>query len=48
MAETVVYDVKGLIKDLNALEPGLKKAMVKEAKAIAPPGFIIVSMKSTR
>ena len=37
MADNVVYDVKGLIKDLNALEPGLKKAMVKEAKAIAKP-----------
>lgn len=37
MAETVVYDVKGLIKDLNALEPGLKKAMVREAKDIAKP-----------
>jgi len=37
MANEVIYDVKGLIKDLNALEPGLKKAMVKEAKAIAKP-----------
>ena len=37
MADSVIYDVKGLIKDLNALEPGLKKAMVKEAKDIAKP-----------
>lgn len=38
MAEaTVIYDVKGLIKDLNAIEPGLKKEMVREAKAIARP-----------
>lgn len=38
MANTsVVYDVKGLVKDLNALEPGLKKEMVREAKDIAKP-----------
>jgi hypothetical protein len=34
---SVVYDVKGLIKDLNALEPTLKKDMVREAKGIAKP-----------
>lgn len=34
---SVVYDVKGLIKDLNTLEPGLKKQMVREAKDIAKP-----------
>lgn len=34
---SVVYDVKGLIKDLNALEPGMKNAMVREAKAEAKP-----------
>jgi hypothetical protein len=34
---SVVYDVKGLIKDLNALDSGLKKEMVREAKAIAKP-----------
>lgn len=34
---SVVYDVKGLIKDLNALEPGMKNAMVREAKAEAAP-----------
>jgi len=37
MAETVVYDVKGLLKDLAALEPGLKKALVRDAKAIGKP-----------
>jgi len=36
MAETtVVYDVKGLIKDLEALEPGLKKELVRDAKDVA-------------
>lgn len=34
---SVVYDVKGLIKDLNTLEPDLKKQMVREAKDIAKP-----------
>lgn len=34
---SVVYDVKEIIKDLNALEPGLKNAMVREAKAEAQP-----------
>jgi len=34
---SVVYDVKGLIRDLNAFEPGLKKEMVREAKDIAKP-----------
>ena len=34
---SVVYNVKGLIKDLNALEPTLKKDMVREAKGIAKP-----------
>ena len=29
---TVVYDVKGLIRDLEALQPGIKKVMVREAK----------------
>jgi hypothetical protein len=37
MAETVVYDVKGLLKDLAALEPGLKKQLVRDAKAIGKP-----------
>jgi hypothetical protein len=34
---SVVYDVKGLVKDLNALEPGLRKDMIREAKDIAKP-----------
>jgi hypothetical protein len=37
MAETVVYDVKGLLKDLTALEPGLNKALVRDSKAIGKP-----------
>jgi len=35
MANEVVYDVKGLIRDLEALEPGLKKALKNDAKAIS-------------
>ena len=35
--ESVIYDVKGLIRDLNNLEPGLKNQMVREAKAIGKP-----------
>jgi hypothetical protein len=34
---SVIYDVKGLIRDLNALEPGMKNQMVREAKAVAKP-----------
>lgn len=37
MSNNVVYDVKGLIRDLNALEPGMKNQMVREAKAVAKP-----------
>ena len=45
MAEsTVVYDVKGLIKDLQAVEPGLKKELVRDAKAVAKP--VASSIKS--
>ena len=36
MAEpTVIYDVKGLLRDLEALEPGLKKQLVRDAKDVA-------------
>jgi hypothetical protein len=38
MAEpTVIYDVKGLLRDLEALEPGLKKQLMRDAKDIAKP-----------
>lgn len=38
MAEpSVIYDVKGLLRDLDALEPGLKKQLVRDAKAIGKP-----------
>jgi hypothetical protein len=38
MAEqTILYDVKGLLRDLEGLKPGLKREMVKEAKLIAKP-----------
>lgn len=29
---TVIYDVKGLLRDLEELEPGLKRVLIKEAK----------------
>jgi hypothetical protein len=37
MAENVIYDVKGLLKDLEQLQPGLRKALVKDAKDIGKP-----------
>lgn len=37
MTENTIYDVKGLLRDLNHLEPGMKNAMVREAKAVAKP-----------
>lgn len=33
MPETVIYDAKGLINDLKALEPGLKKAFIADARS---------------
>jgi len=33
----VIYNVKGLLKDLEALEPGMRKALVKDAKKPAKP-----------
>jgi hypothetical protein len=44
MADEVIYDVKGLIRDLNALEPGIKNTMVREAKAEAKP--IVTNIKN--
>jgi hypothetical protein len=38
----VVYDVRGLLRELDALEPGLKNAMVREAKGAAKPIVTIV------
>ena len=37
MTETVVYNIRQLSKDLEALEPGLKRQMVREAKEPAKP-----------
>jgi hypothetical protein len=38
MAEpTVIYDVKGLLRDLEELQPGLRKQLVKDAKLEAQP-----------
>jgi hypothetical protein len=34
---SVIYDVKGLIRELEALEPGIKKQLVRDAKDIAKP-----------
>ena len=33
--QEIVYDVKGLIRDLEALEPGMKKALKDDAKSIS-------------
>jgi len=37
MTENVIYDVKGLIKDLNDLEPGLKNKMLQAYRKEAKP-----------
>jgi len=38
MAEpSVIYDVKGLLKDLEDFEPGLRKQLVRDAKNAAKP-----------
>jgi len=39
---SVVFDIKGLIRDLEALEPGLKKQLVRDAKSIAKPVVSII------
>jgi len=45
MAESsVVYDVKGLLRDLEALKPGLKKELMRDAKGVAKP--IVSILKS--
>jgi len=50
MAEpSVIYDVRGLLKDLDALQPGLRKQLVKDAKDIAkrPASLIKSQIPST-
>ena len=43
MAEpSVIYDVKGLLRDLEGLEPGLKKQLVRDSKAVAKPLIAII------
>lgn len=42
MAENVVYDVKGLLRDLEGLTPGLKKQLVRDAKAVGKPIAAII------
>lgn len=34
---SVIYDVKGLLRDLDGLKPGLKKQLVRDAKDIGKP-----------
>ena len=46
MTESVIYDVKGLLKDLEALEPGMRKALVKDAKDVAKP--IVTEIKKEK
>jgi len=43
MAEpSVIYDVKGLLRDLEDLTPGLKKQLVRDAKLVAKPLIAII------
>ena len=43
MAEpSVIYDVKGLLRDLEQLEPGLKKKLVRDAKDVAKGSVSII------
>jgi len=44
MGSDVVFDVKSLVKDLQAVEPNLKKEIVRDAKAVAKP--VASSIKS--
>jgi len=37
MTQTVIYDVKSLLRDLDGLAPGLRKQLVKDSKDIAKP-----------
>jgi hypothetical protein len=37
MSSNVVFDVKSLIRDLEALQPGMKKQLVKDSKDVAKP-----------
>ena len=39
MANNIVFDAKGLIKDLEALQPGLKKQLVRDAKLVSRPAI---------
>jgi hypothetical protein len=37
MSESVVYGIKPLLRELEALEPGMKKQLVREAKDVVKP-----------
>lgn len=39
MANNIVFNAKGLIKDLEALQPGLKKQLVRDAKLVSRPAI---------
>lgn len=42
MAESVVYDVKGLLRSLDNLQPGMRKELVRDAKSVAKPIVSII------
>jgi len=42
MADEIVYNAKEIVKALNALEPGLKNAMVKEMRKISQPTIRLI------
>lgn len=44
MAREVIYDARGLIRDLEAIEPGIKKALVKEARKESEPSLEAVKL----
>jgi hypothetical protein len=42
MTESVVYNVKGLLRELDNLQPGMRKALVKDAKDVAKPIVTVI------
>jgi hypothetical protein len=42
MTESVVYDVKGLLRELDNLQPGMRKELVRDAKSVAKPTVAII------
>ena len=37
MSESIVFDAKVLLRELDELQPGLRKQLVRDAKDIAKP-----------